>query len=138
MEYKDIIAVSGLPDLYELKSSRSNGLMVSHIDTKKTKFCSVRKHQFTPLETVAIYTITDTTPLKDVFKKMRELEKTTELISTKASSDELMSFFGQVLPDFDSDRVYPSDVKKIIKWYNFLKERDLLSTIDAVASEEEE
>lgn len=134
MNLKNILAVSGLPGLFKLASSRPNGLVVSDIDTGKNRFCSVRKHQFTPLETVAIYTHDDTTPISEIFEAMKAQEENNNpVISVKVPSDEMMDYFLSIVPDYDEDRVYPSDVKKVIKWYNFLKERNMLE-----ASDEEE
>ena len=130
MNLKNILAVSGLPGLFKLASSRPNGLVVSDIDTGKTRFCSVRKHQFTPLETVAIYTHEDTTPLTEIFEIMKTQMESNPVISAKAPSDEMMDYFLSILPNYDEDRVYPSDVKKVIKWFNFLKDRDMLDGSD--------
>ncbi len=139
MKFENILAVSGLPGLYNMVSSRGNGILISDFDSGKTRFCSVRKHQFTPLETVAIYTIMDTTPLKEVFKSMADKEPNLAIPSVKENSSILSEYFAQVLTDYDPDRVQISDIKKIIKWFNFLKERDLLKTlyVDASSGEEE-
>ncbi len=133
MNLEKIIAVSGLPGLYNIVSSRNNGLLVANMDDGKTKFCSVRKHQFTPLETVAIYTQMDTAPLKDVFESMLANAKSLAIPSTKESSGVISDYFVQILPDYDPDRVQISDIKKIIKWYNFLDVRGVFN-----ASDEEE
>jgi hypothetical protein len=134
MNVKNIIAVSGLPGLYKLVTTRNNGLVVADLEKGKTQFCSVRKHQFTPLETVAIYTLMDTEELVNIFKKMIDLEAKGEVIlDPKSSNAELMAFLKNILPDYDEDRVYPGDVKKIIKWYGQLKIHGYLD-----ASNEEE
>lgn len=131
---ENILAVSGLPGLYKLVNSRSNGLVVSDLKEEKTRFCSVRKHQFTPLETVAIYTYADSVELPKIFDKIKT---STEAIPNikKSSGSELESYFRTILPEFDEDRVYTSDIKKVIKWYGILKEHDLL---DVKSSDEEE
>ena len=107
-------------------TSRSNGLVVEDIDTGKTKFVSVRKHQFTPLETVAIYTDIDACEMKEVFKKI----KTSDIVIPPLSSSpkDLFTYFAQILPDYDRDQVMISDVKKVLKWYKFLNERNLLNS----------
>lgn len=135
MNLDKYIAVSSLPGLYELVNSRSNGLLVSDIDTKKTKFVSMRKHQFTPLATVAIYTYSDATELKVIFKTMLEQFEENPPISIKENSDNIRAYFGSILPEYDADRVQVSDIKKVIKWFNFLKDRSLLN-LDS--SDEEE
>ena len=130
MDLKELVAVSGLPGLYKLVTSRSNGLVVADIDSGKTRFASLRKHQFTPLETVGIYTYTDTTELKEIFKSMI-LNPPPE---GKVENSKYFDYFEMILPDFDKDKVYLSDIKKIIKWYEFLKKRDMLAS----GSDEEE
>ena len=135
MNLDKFIAVSGLPGLYELVNSRNNGLLVSDIDTKKTRFVSMRKHQFTPLATVAIYTFDDATELKVIFKTMLEQYEDNPPVSVKESSDDIRAYFATILPDYDEDRVQVSDIKKVIKWFNFLKERSLIT---ADGSDEEE
>ena len=132
MNIKDIIAVSGVPGLNKLVNSRNNGLVVEDLDTGRSKFYSIRKHQFTPLETVAIYTMMDTVELKEVFKTMMERSDELPIVSVKAPAQEITTYFEEILPDYDRDRVYLSDIKKIIKWYNKLKEKGFL------ASDEEE
>lgn len=131
------MAVSGLPGLYKLVSSRSNGLVVSHMDEEKTRFCSVRKHQFTPLETVAIYTYSDSTELKEIFATMINRSTDLPIIPTNTSSADTETYFREILPEYDEDRVYVSDMKKVIKWFHFLNDRNLLS-LEALADEEEE
>lgn len=125
MKIEDIVAVSGLPGLYKISGSRSNGMIVEDIDSGKSRFVSMRKHQFTPMGTVAIYTYEDATEINTVFQNIAELEKTDPLPSLKSSSKELFQYFEKVLPDFDKDRVLISDVKKVIKWYSFLTKREL-------------
>lgn len=130
MQIKDIIAVSGVGGLSRLASSRSNGLLLEDLDTGKTKFYSLRKHQFTPLETVSIYTMTDTAELKEVLSSMKALEGSNPIPSIKDANSVLADYFELILPEYDQDRVYPSDIKKIIKWYGILKEKGLLEGSD--------
>jgi hypothetical protein len=125
MNLKNIIAVSGIPGLLELVSSKSNGLLLMDPIKKTTKFYSIRLHQFTPLETIAIYTMTDTVELKDVFLKMMENEPVG--LNTKSTNAELMSYMETLLPEYDRDKVFPRDVKKLVKWYEFSKEMGYLN-----------
>ncbi len=130
MSYKDFVAVSGLPGLYKLVTTRNNGLVVEDVDTGKTKFLSVRKYQFTPLETVAIYTDDDAEEISEVFSKIETMEPTLPIPENGAKAPELFEYFEQVLPDYDRERVMISDVKKVLKWYKFLKSRELLHGSD--------
>jgi len=143
IKLENLVAVSGLPGLYKIAANRPNGLLIENIDTGRTKFASIRKHQFTPLETIGIYTYDDTEALGDVFQTMKGQIETNPSIPAKSPSDELQDYFRSVLKDYDEDKVRPSDIAKIIKWFNFMKERDLLieesekeETKDAAKEEE--
>ncbi len=134
MKLDKYIAISGFSGLHELINTRNNGLIVKDPDTGKSRFVSTRKHQFTPLATVAIYTYDDATELKVIFKKMHDLSSELPVIDPKKSGDEIKEYFEKILPDFDKERVHVSDIKKVIKWYNFLNDRNLLD----FSSDEEE
>jgi len=133
MELENILSVTGLTGLYKLVTTRSNGIVIEDLDSGKKTFISMRKHQFTPLESIGIYTYTDVIDIKDVFSKMDELRD--DVPVAKAQGQELHDFFRTVLPDFDENRVHLSDIRKVVKWYWFLKERGLF---EATASDEEE
>lgn len=127
MDLSQILAVSGLPGLFKMVGNRSNGLIVEDLETGKGRFCSSRKHQFTPLESIAIYTISDTIPLKDVFEKLKK--KDPQQIPTRQSKDdEIKAYFKEVIPDYDKDKVYIKDMKKLFTWYSFLNDKSLLSS----------
>ncbi len=131
MELTDILSVSGMSGLYRVISQRRDGLIIRALDGSETKFAPTRKHGFSPLETIAIYTNTDTIELKEVFKKMMGSE--TSIPKNLDDSVALKDYFAQVIEDYDPDRVRVSDIKKVIKWFTILKEQDLLTS-----SEEEE
>ena len=126
MNLKDFVAVSSMPGLYRLMATRSNGLLIQEIDSEKTKFASTRKHQFTPLETVAIYTDNDSTELKEIFQRIEDNLEDLPLPESNSSKEDFFNYFSEILPDYDEERVMISDVKKVIKWFKFLKERNLL------------
>jgi hypothetical protein len=136
MNIKNIIAVSGLSGLYKLVLSKNNGLIVADPDTGKTRFCSIRQHQFTPMETVAIYTEEDTVEIATVFQAMLDQAEKNPVPSANASHTELSKYFAIIIPDYDRERVYHSDMKKVIKWYNYLNERGYL-TMPAPEPDEE-
>lgn len=125
MTIDEIVAVSGLPGLYKIAGSRSNGMIIEDIVTGKSKFASMRKHQFTPLGTVAIYTNEDATEINTVFETIAEQESTNPPPPLATPKPDLFKYFSTILPDFDRDQVMVSDVKKVIKWYNFLKKHSL-------------
>lgn len=138
MSFDKFVAVSGKPGLFRMAANRKDGLIIEDIDTGKKSFASSRIHQFTPLEYISIYTEDDdTVALKDVFIKMQEqLESNPPPKASKASKKELQAFFIQIVPDYDEDRVHDNDIKKVIKWFNYLNERSLL-VFDKEEGEEE-
>jgi hypothetical protein len=127
MNLKDILAISGLPGLFKMVDSRGNGLLVQGIDGGKTKFYSMRKHQFTPMETVAIYTMSDTIELSEIFQRMLDQVSENPPAGVKDSKEKIEDYFSSIVPDYDEDRVYISDMKKVIKWFNILNEKGYLT-----------
>jgi hypothetical protein len=130
MKLKNVISVSGEPGLFELVDSKNNGVVLRNPSTGKVKFYSMRMHQFTPLETIGIYTDTDTEELSTIFTKMKSMESTLDIPSPKDSNNKIMDYFVQIVPQYDTDRVYASDVKKVIKWYSAMKECGFLDQTD--------
>ena len=123
MNLENVIAVSGLPGLYRMAANRSNGLIVEELKTGKRHFASARRHQFTPLESIAIFTDDgESTELRNVFRNMLQQLEDNPPVSTTADPDELHEYFEDVLPNFDQDRVHTGDIKKVIKWFNYLLE----------------
>ncbi len=131
----DYLAVSGMPGLYKMVANRKNGLIVEDLKDGRKRFCSVRKHQFTPLGSIAIYTYTDTVPLREVFQSMQDSGVVVPVPNSDGAS--LETYFEQIVPDYDKNRVYTTDIKKLIKWYNYLLESDLLSNALRTDDEEE-
>ncbi|MBP6236608.1 MAG: DUF5606 domain-containing protein [Saprospiraceae bacterium] len=138
MNIKNIVSVSGLSGLFKLVATKTNGLLVADIDTGKTRFCSIRQHQFTPMETVAIYTDDDTIEIAKVFQNMLDNQTELPVPSPNAIHKELQKYFEVIIPDYDRDRVFHSDMKKIIKWFVFLNDRGFLTAIPETNNEEEE
>lgn len=118
MEYNKIIAVTGLPGLYELLSSKSDGAIVKSLDDKSTRFVSSRVHNFSHLETIEIFTIRENVNLVDVFNAM---EKNGGNLPDEKDAKAIKAYFEKVYPDMDFERVYNSDMKKMIKWFGVLK-----------------
>ena len=141
MNLKDLVAVSGMPGIFKMAGNRNNGLIVEDLDTGKRKFASARKHQFTPLESIAIFTDDDdSVELAKVFQNMKDQLEDNPPIPVNSKSDDLREYFLDVLPNHDRDKVHISDIKKLLKWFNFLTERNLLdeATPSTENSEEEE
>lgn len=124
-----MVAVSGLSGLFKIVATKANGLLVSDPDTGKTRFCSVRQHQFTPMQTVAIYTDEDTIDIKSVFKNMSDHLESHPVPNANAPQQELRKYFEVIIPNYDRDRVYHSDMKKVIKWFLFLNERGIIKEL---------
>ncbi len=125
MKLKDILAISGKGGLYKFISQGRNGIIVeSYDDNKRTVVHSSAK--VSALEDIAIFTDDEEVPLGDVFKKIFEKESGKESISHKSSPDELKALLNEILPDYDRERVYVSDIKKLVQWYNILLKYDLL------------
>lgn len=122
---KEILSISGKPGLQKLISNSSNAIIVeSLIDGKR--FPAYSNSKIIALEDISIYTETEDMPLKEVFKRIYEKENGQKAISHKESSEKIITYFSEIVPEFDKDRVYTSDMKKIIQWYNLLTEKGML------------
>jgi hypothetical protein len=127
MEYREIVAVTGLGGLYQLLTTKADGAIVRNVADKSTKFISARQHNVTPLESIEVYTTGDNVRLHNVFQKMQEHEAKIPLIDAKtADNNAFKAYFKSIFPEFDEERVYVSDMKKMLKWYELLKANDLL------------
>ncbi len=118
MEYNQLVAVSGLPGLFELVSSKADGGIVRSLEDSSTRFVSTRVHQFSHLESIEVYTIRENVNLVDVFKAM---EKATLALPAEKDAAAVKNYFKQVFPEMDFDRVYDSDRRKMVKWFTQLK-----------------
>ena len=141
MSLDKILSISGKPGLYKIVAQTRSGFIAeSLIDNKKV---SVNIHSnISVLSEIAVYTLTEELPLREVLKKIKDKEDSKETsISHKDAKDKLEEYFFEVLPDYDEDRVYASDIKKIVQWYNLLQKHDLLDAIEEgseVTTDEEE
>jgi len=126
MSLEKILSISGKPGLYKIITQTRGGFVAeSLLDNKKVSVNM--QSNVSVLSEIAIYTLTEELPLKEVFKKINEKEKgKATSISHKDSKDVLEEYFFEVLPDYDEDRVYASDIKKVVQWYNLLQSQNLL------------
>ena len=133
-----ILAISGKPGLFKLVSRGNNNLIVETLDTQKKRFPAFAADKIISLADIAMYTDEKEVPLREVLNniKAKESGKTTSIDYRKASKDELYAFLGEVLPNFDGDRIYPSDIKKLIQWYNILVENGLTDFDEALKETE--
>ncbi|MBK9103874.1 MAG: DUF5606 domain-containing protein [Saprospiraceae bacterium] len=122
MKLDNIISVSGLPGLHKLIATRPNGLLIESFDNGKRQFVSVRKHQFTPLVSIGIYTYTDVAGIDDVLMKIDSTQAENPVPDVNDKADNLRAWFKTIVADHDDDRVHINDIRKVIKWYTFLKQ----------------
>ena len=133
MSLDSILSITGKPGLYKLKTKARSGFVVESLTDSKTSIIGMN-HNVSVLKDISIYTYDAEMPLKEVFNKIASKEDKGAAISHQSSKDELANYFNEVLPEYDEDRVYASDIKKVVQWYNILQENDLLGTL----SDEEE
>jgi hypothetical protein len=122
MEYSKLVAVSGLPGLFELINSKNDGAIVRSLEDKTTRFISGRIHNFSQLESIEVFTKGDNMNLVDVFKAM---EKSGTSLPNEKDADAVKKYFEKVLPDLDLERVYNSDLKKMVRWFDVLKKNGI-------------
>ena len=137
MNLEKLVVISGLGGVQKVAANRSNGLIIEDIDSGKKRFVGSRKHQFTPLGSVTIYSQDpeDVIKLSDVFEVMLEKKDSLAPIPPNSSKVDLHAYFSQIMPKYDADNVHASDMKKIIKWFNYLQERDIFSQLEAEEKE---
>lgn len=136
---KTILSISGKPGLYKLISQGKNMLIVESLADKK-RCPAYGNEKIISLGDIAMYTDAEDVPLKEVLAAMKQKENgaAVSLDLKKATADELRSYLAEVLPNFDRDRVYPSDIKKLISWYNLLIEHGITDFEGTPETEEEQ
>jgi chemotaxis protein histidine kinase CheA len=134
MEYGKIIAVTGLPGLYEMVSSKTDGAIVRSLDDKTTRFVATRVHNFSHLESIEVYTTRENVNLVDVLKAM---QASSEPLPSEKDGDAIKSYFQKVYPELDFDRVYVSDMKKMVKWFSVLTNNNIELKVREASEEAE-
>ena len=137
MDLSKILAISGKPGLYQMISETKNGLLVESLDDKK-RFPVFAHEKVSSLEEISIFTEDDDIQLKEVFKKMHELLEGKQAIDHKSNPAELKAFFEEAIPEYDKERVYNSDIKKVVHWYNQLHKYEMLDFTEEEKEEDEE
>ena len=132
-----MLSIAGKPGLYRLKTQTRAGFLAESLLDGKTINVSGR-HNVSLLSEIAIYTLTEEVPLRKVFEKISEKEGGKETISHKATKEELEEYFFGVMPDYDEDRVYSSDIKKVLQWYNLLVKNGMTDFSEAKEEAKEE
>ncbi len=130
MSLENILSIAEKPGLFKLVTQTRGGFIAESLLDGKRISVNIRSN-VSLLSEIAVYTLTEEKPLREVFAKIKEKENGGETsVSHKDSKDALEEYFFNVLPDYDEDRVYASDIKKIIKWYNLLQKNDLLDALE--------
>lgn len=119
-----ILAISGKPGLYRLVNRGNRSLIVETLDAQKKRMPAFATDKIISLADIAMYTDEEEVPLRQVLKNIYDLEggKVASLDYRKAAKEELADFMAKALPNYDRDHVYPSDMKKLVQWYNILVE----------------
>ena len=125
MVLKDIIAISGEGGLFRFIAQGKNSIIVEHLDTKR-RMAAHGTAKVSSLEDISIFTETEDVPLSEVFNRIYDRENGGTTIDHKSSGAELSAYFEDVMPEYDRDRVYVSDIKKLVNWYNILHRLELL------------
>jgi hypothetical protein len=125
MDLKGIVAIGGQSGLFKTISQGKNSLIVESLSTGK-RIPAYASSKISALDDIAIFTIEKDVPLKEVFSKIAEKEQFEKCIDHKSDTKLLLSYMEEILPDYDHDRVYLSDLKKLFQWYNILQENNLL------------
>ena len=122
MEYVKLISVTGLPGLYELLSSKTDGAIVRSLEDKSTRFASTRNHNFSHLESIEVYTIRENVNLIEVFRAMAA---SGEKLPDEKDGKAIKAYFEKVYPDLDVERVYSSDMKKMVRWFSIISANNI-------------
>ncbi len=133
MEYSKLVAITGLPGLFELLNSKTEGAIVRSLDDKSTRFVSSRIHNFSHLEAIEIYTIRDNVNMVDVFNAMDQAGGS---LPDEKDAAAIKKYFEKVYPDMDFERVYASDMKKMVKWFTILKKNNVEIKLSELPEEE--
>lgn len=122
MELKDIAAVSGKPGLFKIVKPARSAMILETLDEKKQKIIITGNNRLSVLKEISIYTTTKegTFPLEDTLVKIYEKYKEELPVSSASSESELYSFIEEVVPEYDREKVYPSDLKKLVGWYKII------------------
>ena len=125
MNLEGILSISGKPGLFKLISQAKNKIIVESLIGGQR--IPIHSHmQVNMLEEIGIYTYEDTKPIAEIFDSIAKKENGNKTISHKSSTNDLTNYFRKILSDYDEERVYVSDIKKIIQWYNTLQSSNLI------------
>ena len=127
MTISELLVVTGISGLHLMEGKRENGLIIRGLSGDKKRFASSRKHMFTPLDNITIYTDDEGLPIVEVFRRMRD---SSTALPAGGDGKALREYFTDIVPEHDAERVYSSDIKKVLLWFTQLKDADLLHLLD--------
>ena len=136
MDLKEILSIAGRPGLYKTITQAKNGVIVESLSEGK-RFTAFSHERISSLEEISIFTEEEDMPLVDVFKMMFEKLEGKQAIDPKSGKEELNKFFDEMVPEYNKERVYTSDIKKVIAWYNVLVEKGMLEFPEEEEKEED-
>lgn len=125
MVLKDILAISGESGLFKFIAQGKNAIIVEHIETSK-RSSAFSSAKVSSLDDISVFTEKEDLPLGKVFDKIYEKESGGPAIDSKAETEKLKKYFEEIIPDYSREKVYASDIKKIILWYNLLQKKEML------------
>ena len=134
MSIERILSITGKPGLYELKLQTRTGFVAESLIDGKKITVGLRSN-VSLLSEISIYTNDGEIKLAEVFANIAKKENDGPAISHKESNDVLINYFTEVLPDFDQDRVYVSDIKKVINWYNLIQAKGYITAAEVAIEE---
>jgi hypothetical protein len=135
MEYSNLVSVTGFSGLFELITTKSDGAIVRSLDDNNTKFVSNRLHQFSHLESIEVFTEDDNVNIAEIFKTMDAAGKETP---DEKDNKAISAYFKKIYPKMDFERVYPSDMKKMVRWFNAIKKNNIEIKLTEMNEEENE
>lgn len=122
MEYNKIISVTGIPGLFELINSKNDGALIRSLEDRSTRFVSSRVHNFSHLESIEVYTTDENVNLAEVFQAMNS---SAEPLPAEKDAKAIKAYFEKVFPNMDFERVYNSDMKKMVRWFGILRSNNI-------------
>ncbi len=126
MDLKEIMTITEMPGIYKVLAKRNDGVIVLGLHDESRKFVPSRKHMFTPLENITMYTTDEPVELKVVLTSMIENREKFPIPDSKDSESNLRAYLKEILPTYDDEKVYISDIRKLVKWFSLLEKHDLL------------
>jgi hypothetical protein len=135
MDLSEILSIAGRPGLFKMVAKSKNNVIVESLIDKK-RFPAFASDRMSSLEEISVFTDGDNIPIKDVLKKMYEKHGGGPSIDSSSDGNTLRKYFEEIVPDFDKERVYNSDIKKVIAWYNLLQKENLLDFTEEAKNEE--